>query len=116
MARPEKPIWQFPVLTSAQETTALEIKELRKKIRDLQHDLNRSVNDCQHVWAPTRGYEWCAWRKEWHIEGSARCMICAEFAQGWFCPTSPNLACDYDWKNDPAGDSCIYCGGPEERK
>jgi len=34
----------------------------------------------------------------------------------WPCPTSPIGVCVYDPVADPSLDSCLLCGGPEERK
>jgi len=34
----------------------------------------------------------------------------------WKCPTSPVGICLYNDLDDPPHDTCIYCGGPEERK
>lgn len=49
---------------------------------------------------------------------SARCPDCGLASQGWYCPASPNLECEY---TDPETgwtdyDVCIYCGQPDERK
>jgi hypothetical protein len=40
------------------------------------------------------------------------------FPRGWDCPDSRNPSgfCCYDSKGDPAHDSCLFCGDPEERK
>lgn len=48
----------------------------------------------------------------------ARCLDCGLESQGWYCPTSPNLECEY---TDPETgwtdfDVCIHCGQPDERK
>jgi hypothetical protein len=32
------------------------------------------------------------------------------------CPFSPIETCVYDDQNDPAHDTCLFCGDPEERK
>lgn len=45
----------------------------------------------------------------------ASCQDCKE-SLGWYCETSPTKTCQYDEENDPACDSCIYCGDPDERK
>jgi hypothetical protein len=34
----------------------------------------------------------------------------------WECPESPTGFCVYDQYEDPAHDSCIFCGDPAERK
>jgi hypothetical protein len=34
----------------------------------------------------------------------------------WDCSESPTGYCEYDDETDPARDSCIHCGDPEERK
>jgi hypothetical protein len=34
----------------------------------------------------------------------------------WECVKSPLGRCQYDLEKDPAADSCIHCGDPEERK
>ncbi len=41
---------------------------------------------------------------QWHIVG------------GWDCEKSPIGLCIYNPFKDPAKDSCIFCGGPHERK
>jgi hypothetical protein len=35
---------------------------------------------------------------------------------GHLCPGSPSARCIYDSSNDPAHDSCLFCGEPSERK
>ena len=51
----------------------------------------------------------------------ARCDICGQDG-GWYCPDSPNHACDYERYDPEMGghysdyDECIHCGEPEERK
>lgn len=40
-----------------------------------------------------------------------------EYVQGyWECAVAKPKVCAYDHDADPAHDSCIYCGQPEERK
>jgi hypothetical protein len=34
----------------------------------------------------------------------------------WECPTAPTKFCWYDHQQDPAWDSCLFCGHPHERK
>lgn len=41
----------------------------------------------------------------------------ANLCQGdWDCPNSPTGLCGYDPRKDPAFDSCVFCGEPDERK
>jgi hypothetical protein len=35
---------------------------------------------------------------------------------GWDCDDSPTGRCVYDTKDDYCCDSCLYCGGPDERQ
>ena len=37
------------------------------------------------------------------------------FQGNWDCENSPNKKCNFNVKEDPACDTCIYCGEPEER-
>ena len=43
------------------------------------------------------------------------CTTCSA-TLGWSCDTSPIKVCQYNVDEDPACDSCIWCGDPEERK
>jgi hypothetical protein len=44
--------------------------------------------------------------------------ICAGCGKdmGWRCPRNARGFCEYDDDRDPAHDSCLFCGDPEERK
>ena len=45
------------------------------------------------------------------IRGGARLGHCT-----WNCEESPVMLCVYDSYKDPAMDSCIFCGEPDQRK
>jgi hypothetical protein len=79
--------------------------EIRDELRLLREQRAAPAEppECEHEWGPTR------------FDG-VQCTKCSEFAEGWYCPTSPTHQCVYDSAEDPRHDSCVYCGDPEERK
>ena len=52
---------------------------------------------------------------KWEDWGSAQCEVCG-VGLGWYCTESPKHYCEYDPTDENAGDDCIHCGEPEERK
>ena len=120
MTRPEKPSLNIPVLTPEQEATKLHIKSLKLIAKDVTCAVNHAVNKCEHIWAPTADYRYehgdYLKKGKWRINCSVRCMICAKFGATWFCPTAPKMVCEYNELKDPACDTCLYCGEPDERK
>ena len=81
-----------------------QIKQIKRKIELLKKDLDSLIGECEHNELDISPY------------GSAKCLICGEHFS-WYCPTSPDLECDYVQDNgDYDEDCCRYCGHPEERK
>jgi hypothetical protein len=81
------------------------IAKLRLTILDNKHKLSELIMDCEHDYQQS-GYG-----------GSAvTCIICNSDG-GWYCPVSPNRACDYAQEDGTYDeDECRYCGAPEERQ
>ena len=53
------------------------------------------------------------WEQDPKFPGNARCIVCGQTADPWYCPKSPDHVCHYDRGNL---DQCDFCGEPEERK
>ena len=119
-ARPPKPAFTLPTLTPMQQVTADIIKSIEQRIELLEEERASWEEDCKHVWVPftKKGdpYTWCTWRKAWEICSHAFCLVCGESSARWYCVKSPTNICEYDEDEDPALDTCIHCGDPDERK
>jgi len=123
-ARPPKPEIPVVTLTAEQQKLADARRDYRKAKKVLRakfdadmEELKQTVPKCNpHVWSlpPNAKYEW--WYGNWDLRNDfVYCLIC-EKAGGWYCPKNPTMQCEYDFDEDPLGDSCIHCGAPDERK
>lgn len=102
----------LPLMTAGQDTSwEDELYKLTNSIRLARKHKRRK--DCDHNWIPFSKED-----LEHHGGTFPICMYCDETLDKWYCPAPKNYerVCEYDEKNDPACDSCIHCGLPQERK
>lgn len=79
------------------QSTKQEITKLEKMLEDLQCN-------CKH-----KNLDITEW-------DTATCLDCGKHFN-WYCPTSPNLECDYEHDDGHYDeDDCKYCHEPYERK
>jgi len=122
-ARPAKPVIVPIVLTPEQEAIRAGRDEIDRQVENLReqiNDLKATRPKCKpHVFdvgeVRKSDWFWSDWHKTWSLSTSVCCVTCGKYG-GWYCPVNPARRCEYDFDEDPLGDSCIHCGAPDERK
>ena len=75
---------------------------LRQDIKDKMAQLYELEHKCSHKYIK-------------NFEDKTECEKCGHIEwDTWFCPSSPNGLCHYDY-DVAAWDECIYCGEEKER-
>lgn len=89
-----------------------EKKEAEKNVWRLHALIESEQAMCEHKYVPDELYD----PSDTWFSASGFCEKCGDGC-GWWCPKSPNGACDYEQSDGTIDeDSCIYCHNPDERK
>ncbi|MBX9879671.1 MAG: hypothetical protein K2Y22_14530 [Candidatus Obscuribacterales bacterium] len=94
-------------------TTELEQKD--KTIASLHVEIGIHKRTLNKQWERIKMLCFAAGHTFERVGESVRCKSCPD-TLGWHCSASPITVCQYNVDEDPACDSCVWCGDPSERK